>query len=981
LSSETPNEGGQKKPPIPTPAKKIVALNIEKRGDRLYEADKLHKWFAISSLLLFVFTIAMVVADYTREWKRYQREFVRLQSQKTRQEMSEANQQIDRTRYNAAGQQLQQTRTQEQQNEEQIEKIQGQVKDLSARIFAIDQNFRFSKAIYDAERYEYEEALANKASNAGRLNEKLLATEQEMNEYKAELDKLTLERRAANAELDKYIGERNKLQKERENLLAEYGRLRTRFNTLNPGAVVVSFRNAPVFDFMNPSERVNQILLSNLYNDQPFKMIPRVDRCTTCHLGIDQPAYQDEPQPFRTHPNLQLYLSASSKHPMESFGCTSCHGGVDRATSFQNAAHSPRDEKQAHEWEEKYGWHHNHYFEYQLPMQNIEGGCYKCHNASSEVPRANTLNAGRDMIRIYGCFGCHKIPGYENVRKVGPDLSTISGKLTKDWVKKWLANPKEFKSEARMPQFWWNSNNSGNSNGVDWDKRNAAEINAITEFLWANSKPQQLPAGRTGGNIEAGKQIVESVGCFGCHAIGPIKEVATQSQIRRRHGYNLASQGSKVTQSWLYNWVKDPSQVWPNTKMPSLRLTDQEATDVSAYIASLKNPEFDKKPVPPADPAALDSIALELLRNNSTDIEAREKLKGMTVDQKNLYVGEGLIARYGCFGCHDIPKFQNAQPIGTELTTAGSKLLAQFDFGFLKGQDGQPIEHSKHEWYKQKLHNPRVFDDGRVKRPEELLRMPNFHFSDTDVESITGVLLSMVKDPVPLEMRDRTTQAVAEGRQLISEKNCRGCHIIEGAGGDIRPTKEAAQWPPNLNTQGAKTQPLWLHPFLKDPSIVKLRPWMNTRMPTFHFTEREAATIEKYFSELDKVPYPFIDTEIETDAETLKVGAELFTKLQCQSCHPTSNAIPPGKTAEDLAPNLQLSADRLRPDWVLDWIADPQKIFPGTRMPAFFAAGQPNPFKEILGGDSKKQIKALRDHLFLTVGNGKRATRGTGATR
>jgi mono/diheme cytochrome c family protein len=400
-------------------------------------------------------------------------------------------------------------------------------------------------------------------------------------------------------------------------------------------------------------------------------------------------------------------------------------------------------------------------------------------------------------------------------------------------------------------------------------------------------------------------------------------------------------------------------------------LTDNEAADVSAYLASLKNPEWEKKPLPQIDQAALDEVALELLRNNSTDIEAREKLKGMTPDQKNLYAGERLIGRYGCFGCHNIPKFEQAQPIGTELTEAGSKLLAQFDFGFL------PIEHSRHAWYEQKLKDPRVFDVGRVKRPEELLRMPNFRFSENDVEALAGVLVSMVKDPVPLEMRDKTTQAVVEGRQLIAEKNCRGCHVIEGAGGDIRPTKEQAQWPPNLNTQGAKTQPLWLHPFLKDPSTVKLRPWLTARMPTFHFNEQQAASIERYFSALDKVDYPFINTEIPTDAETLKVGAELFTKLQCQSCHPTSNAIPPGKSPEDLAPNLQLANARLRPDWVLQWLADPQKIFPGTRMPSFFAAGQPNPFPEILGGDSKKQIKAVRDHLFIAVGGGRAVRSGT----
>src|SRR2546422_9534768 len=104
-----------------------------------------------------------------------------------------------------------------------------------------------------------------------------------------------------------------------------------------------------------------------------------------------------------------------------------------------------------------------------LTMNNIEAGCYKCHNASPEVPQAAALNGGRDLIRIYGCFRCHKLPGYENIRKVCPDLSTVSGKLKKKWVRKWLEKPKKFKSQARMPQLWWNSEKSGRA-GLD--KRN-----------------------------------------------------------------------------------------------------------------------------------------------------------------------------------------------------------------------------------------------------------------------------------------------------------------------------------------------------------------------------------------------------------------------------------------------------------------------------------------------------------------------------
>ena len=209
-------------------------------------------------------------------------------------------------------------------------------------------------------------------------------------------------------------------------------------------------------------------------------------------------------------------------------------------------------------------------------------------------------------------------------------------------------------------------------------------------------------------------------GCFGCHAVGPIEEKPNRTQIRRRHGYNLASQGSKVSANWIANWVQEPRQVWAESKMPSLRLPDSEVADITAYLSSLKNAEWESKAAPQTDSEALDDVVYEFLRASSTEVKAKADLAAMNADQKNLYAGEKLIGRYGCYACHNIPGFENAQPIGTELTEAGSKLISQLDFGFLE------IEHARAEWYAAKLQNPRVFDEGRVKRPEELLKMPNF---------------------------------------------------------------------------------------------------------------------------------------------------------------------------------------------------------------------------------------------------------------
>ena len=967
MSSETPNEGGHKKPPIPTPAKKVPAMNIEKRNDRLYQAVSLHKWFAISSLLLFFFTMVMVWVDYAREWKTYQRTFNRIQVERTRADIAKATSTFDRTKFNALSQQLQQAKAQMQQNDAQVQAAQKKLDDLKAQFYRVNQNYQFQKAYYDTDKYAYEEHLAKKESDAAALKTKLDGTEKQMNEYKAEVDKLSLDIKAAEAELGKFTNAQAEAQRGIEALSADYARLQIRRNSLDPGMIVTSFRNAPVLDMLNASEKVQQVILAGLYNEHPFKQIQRVDRCKTCHQGIDVKGFENAQHPFKTHPNLDLYIAASSPHPMESFGCTSCHSGLDRAVDFNTAGHMPRDEKQKVEWEHKYGWHEQEFLETpMLPLQQVEAGCYKCHNGTNEVPKAANLDQGRDLIRIYGCFGCHRLPGYEGVRKVGPDLSTVSGKLTKEWVRKWMADPKEFKSEARMPRFWFNSNN----NGPEMTKRNVAEINAISDYLFAKSKPKELPAGKTNGDAAKGKELVAAVGCFGCHTDGPIPDNPRQTQIRRKHGYSLQAVGSKVSANWVYNWVKDPKAVWADTKMPNLRLTDEEAANVAAYLTSQKNPDFDKKPWAETDPATLDAIVLELLKGGSTEIEAREKMKTMTAEQKTLLAGERLIARYGCFGCHNIPGFESAQPIGTELTTAGSKLVGQLDFGFVN------IEHSRHAWYEQKLKDPRIFDVGRVKRPDELLRMPNFRFNEKEVSSIAMVLVSMVKDKVAMEMRDKPNDAIVAGRNLIAEKNCRGCHIIEGLGGDIRALFTAttqALAPPNLNTEGLKTKPMWLHPFLMDPGKTKLRPWLNVRMPTFHFTDDEASKIGAYFAAVDKVSYPYTTNEIATTPESLKAGAELFTKMQCASCHPTSNVMPPNKDATDLAPNLLMANDRLRPEWVLLWLRDPQKIFPGTKMPTFYSQFPASPYADILGGDAKAQIQAIRDHLFITVAGGKRA--------
>ena len=68
--------------------------------------------------------------------------------------------------------------------------------------------------------------------------------------------------------------------------------------------------------------------------------------------------------------------------------------------------------------------------------------------------------------------------------------------------------------------------------------------------------------------------------------------------------------------------------------------------------------------------------------------------------------------------------------------------------------------------------------------------------------------------------------------------------------------------------------------------------------------------------------------------------------------------------ASFLAPDLTLARERLKPDWMVQWLKDPQVLQPGTMMPTFFPEGQ-TPFHDILDGDTMKQIQAIKDYLLV----------------
>ena len=254
---------------------------------------------------------------------------------------------IDRTKFDAARAAASAGRSRaEQQNDSQIDEIQKQIDDLNAEWIRVDQNYQFTKA--DVRRRKVRIRGSGGAQGVQRrqaASEKSKKPRRQMNEYKPERDEIDTQMQEAKDELAKLQGKSTADRRTNSRRCCAGLRPACRhvLNTLNPGLLVTSIPQCARVDFMNPSERINQILLPNLFYDQPFKQISARGPLHDLPSG-NRSTRSSRMRRSRSRP-IRIWISISARIRRirwRQFGCTSCHGGLDRATDFQTAGHTPR---------------------------------------------------------------------------------------------------------------------------------------------------------------------------------------------------------------------------------------------------------------------------------------------------------------------------------------------------------------------------------------------------------------------------------------------------------------------------------------------------------------------------------------------------------------------------------------------------------------------------------------------------------------
>lgn len=136
--------------------------------------------------------------------------------------------------------------------------------------------------------------------------------------------------------------------------------------------------------------------------------------------------------------------------------------------------------------------------------------------------------------------------------------------------------------------------------------------------------------------------MVAAVGCFGCH----VKEKALNKSIRSRdrlkqeQGPNLVGFGGKTSPRWIYDWLKDPQRYHPQTRMPNLRLSDQEAADIAVYLSASNNNDFNQKIIPEINDVALTSLVFDFLKKSFSQDQATDKTTQMSRQEKLIFAGK-----------------------------------------------------------------------------------------------------------------------------------------------------------------------------------------------------------------------------------------------------------------------------------------------------------------------------------------------------
>ena len=226
---------------------------------------------------------------------------------------------------------------------------------------------------------------------------------------------------------------------------------------------------------------------------------------------------------------------------------------------------------------------------------------------------------------------------------------------------------------------------------------------------------------------------------------------------------------------------------------------------------------------------------------------AAGKSDGKHLAAAKRFLNSDIVQEKNCFICHTI---------GTSGGTVGPIL-------------NQVSNRRSPEWLRKWLKDPNKVKPGT--------KMPNFEFSDDEIETIVGYFKYMKRDIDSEQILNDHSDIQKAGGELFKAYDCLACHRLGKTGRFTGP---------NLTWIGVRKTSDWVSVWLKDPPAYK----PDTFMPNFKLSDGEIDALTHYLASLKGSENEAArDWESITafflDARPRERGRLVADRLACWSCH------------------------------------------------------------------------------------------------
>lgn len=234
------------------------------------------------------------------------------------------------------------------------------------------------------------------------------------------------------------------------------------------------------------------------------------------------------------------------------------------------------------------------------------------------------LDEGQFLLDELNCIACHARQdsnGSKSSPRTSPNLQTIGSRVSGQFLRAYLNQPASEKPGTTMPDLMHSLDAKERTDAVDELVHFLASLHDGAQVQAAGSNPFKMTQGRS---------LYHQVGCVACHAP---QETANPSQWLT-NSVPLGPLAKKYTVNQLTEFLLDPLKNRPAGRMPSLSLSQAEASSIAMYLLR------DQTNAPPdKTPSLIGGLAYDYFEasvNRTDQLESLKPTETGSLDQFNL---------------------------------------------------------------------------------------------------------------------------------------------------------------------------------------------------------------------------------------------------------------------------------------------------------------------------------------------------------